>query len=318
MASVFHLFSALPTELRLLIWKDAIRPDLPAAHILRLRDPGSDILDRPRDSIHFPRLHKVHPLLSQPGDCAAIPLLNKYIDGIGNDSYSNISAYLIDAGLWTAYHESRLRMQKTFLFDPRRYRSWTWTGYYISGGAPLYITIRYNEDLVIIQPDKFDLECLDGERLSLLYSLKNIGIEYRPEWGIELNEQDEGGDDALAYWNVFDFVGGRISGLTVWLIDHNLRRKMDAPPYVEKRIRLAHETDNISFYAADRKFSSIGLESKDEECLDHWEYINPVTDGDYGKFSLYFADRLYELYKDRLDENEGHAPRFGFLGWDGL
>ncbi|KAK2125140.1 hypothetical protein NOF04DRAFT_1348846 [Fusarium oxysporum II5] len=176
-----------------------------------------------------------------------------YLDGIYNGSDFNISTYLTDAGLWTACHESRLTMQKHFLQDP--WLSPPWTGYYISGGAPAYITIRYNDDLVILQLDSLEFEKWDDE------TTVNLGTR-------------------------------------VWLIDHNLRQKVDAPPCYEKRDGYFWELQNVSFYGADRKFSSTGLE-KGGERLAHWEYINPVSDGDHRKFSLHFAGRLQEFYKER-------------------
>ncbi|KAF4442694.1 hypothetical protein FACUT_1857 [Fusarium acutatum] len=253
-----------------------------------------------------------------PGYCVAIPLWNKYIDGIDNGSDSNISTYLMDAGLWTACHESRLMMQESFLHAQWRYESWT--EHYISGGAPLYITIRYRKDLVILQLDSLDFEKWDDEKWGRVRYLRNIGIEYRPDWCIVFNKEEEEGNGA---WEVdaFDKIycfGEALDSVRIWIIDHNLRRKVDALPCDEKRGQGFWSTENVSFYGADRKFSSTGL-GKGGDRLAHWEYINPVADGEHRKFSLYFADRLYDLYKELLDwATRGTGTISALLGWDRL
>ncbi|KAF5680273.1 hypothetical protein FDENT_8476 [Fusarium denticulatum] len=142
---------------------------------------------------------------------------------------------------------------------------------YISGGAPLYITIRYYEDLVILQLDSLDFEDWDAETEVRLDDLRNIGIKYRPDWGIDLHKEEEriiDASEADAFYKIFMF--GQIFDRTrVCIIDHNLRRKTDAPPCDEKRGREFLSCENVSFYAADRKFSSTGLE-KGGERLAHW------------------------------------------------
>ncbi|KAF5244800.1 hypothetical protein FANTH_7624 [Fusarium anthophilum] len=312
MVSAFQLFSALPTELRLQIWKDAIRPRLPAAHFVRVR--GSDVPDRPQNTILFKRDLRVDQQLSH-SDCIAIQSWSRYLDGNDHGSDFDISAYLIDAGLWTACRESRLMMQESFL-----YREWhygPWVGYHISGGAPLYITIRSN-DLVILQPDELSLGSFDDETLGRLHELEHIGIEYRPEWGMARYEEDEESEQAFGFADVLRFADVMRYAACVWLIDHNLRRKVDAPPYVEGRTTFRWVTRDVSFWAADRKFSSIDLENKNEDPLTHWEYINPVADGDYQKSSLHFADRMHKEYVNKNIRMQTGGPQFGLLGWDHL
>ncbi|RKL44170.1 hypothetical protein BFJ72_g3903 [Fusarium proliferatum] len=320
MASEFHLFSALPTELRLQVWKYAIQPDLPAAHILRVRVPGSDVPDYPQDTIRFARRRYTHRLLPPPGVGVAVPLRSKYLCGIENDGNLNISSYSIDAGLWTACHESRLTMKKHLSSAPWRYPYFpSWKGYYISGGGLMYITIRYSEDLVILQLDGFDFDKLDEETLHRLQDLRNIGIEYRPDWGIHLYDRNERGDKANAFNKIYLF-GETVDKARVWIVDHNMRRKTGAPPCHEKRGQHFWSTENISFHGADRKFSSISIGlGKGVERLAHWEYVNPVADGEYSKSSLHFADRLHEWYETRLGGSIAcTGTTLGLLGWDRL
>ncbi|KAF5582790.1 hypothetical protein FPANT_8395 [Fusarium pseudoanthophilum] len=202
----------------------------------------------------------------------------------------------------------------------------SWKGYYITGGTPLYITIRCSEDLVILQLDSLDFDRWDDETQGRLEDLRNIGIEYKPDWGIDLHKAEEGIVEASvvdAFYEIYMF--GLLGDRTrVWLIDHNLRRKADAPPCDEKRSREFLSCENVSFYAADRKFSSTGLE-KGGGRLAHWEYINPVADGEHRKSSLHFADRLQYLYeaRSRIITQYGFPMRgsgtiLGLLGWDRL
>ncbi|KAF5674279.1 hypothetical protein FCIRC_7817 [Fusarium circinatum] len=313
LSTAFHLFSALPTELRLQIWKDAIRPRLPAAHFVRVR--GSDVPDPPQNTIHFRNLRSVDRQLSH-SDCIAIQSWSKYLDGNDHGSDFDVSAYLIDAGLWTACRESRLMMQESFLYNA--WHGGSWMGYSYSGGAPLYITIRPWNDLVILQPDKFFLGNFDDETLGRLHKLEHIGIEYRPEWGMVRWEEDETSEQAFVFADIYCFGEVVRHATCVWLIDHNLRRKADAPPYVEGCNTLPWVTRHVSFYAADRKFSSIDLDNKNEDSLTHWEYINPVADGDYQKSSLHFAHRMHRLYVNRNASMQAVGPNFGLLGWDHL
>ncbi|KAF5629670.1 hypothetical protein F25303_10161 [Fusarium sp. NRRL 25303] len=320
MASAFHLFSALPKELRLKVWEDAIRPDLPAVHTLRLQVPGSRVLGRRRDTIHFPRRRSAYRLISQTGNCLSIPLWNKYLAVIDCDSDFNISPYLIDVGLWAACHESRLMMQKHFRNKPLQYSRFpSRKGYYISGGPPLYLTICYSNDLVILKFDRLNFRKWGRETLGRLQDMRNIGIEYRHKWAIEIYEEDERGIEADALNRIDRFCKAVYYGTRVWIIDHNLRRKADALPCDEKRGQDFWSCENVSFHGADRKFSSTGLE-KGGDRLAHWEYINPVADGEHRKSSLYFADRLHELYEERYEGAEqqrtGAIP--GLLGWGRL
>ncbi|KLP12562.1 uncharacterized protein LW94_10298 [Fusarium fujikuroi] len=271
MASAFHLFSALPRELRLKIWEDAIRPDLPAVHTLRLHVPGSRVLGRPQDTIHFPRRRSAYRLISQTGNCLSIPLWNKYLAVIDSDSDFNISPYLTDVGLWTACHESRLTIQKHLKNKPFQYTRFpSWKGYYISGGPPLYLTICYSNDLVILKLDRFNFRKWGRETLGRLQDMRNIGIEYRHKWAIELYEEDERGTEADVLNRIDRFCRAVYYGTRVWIIDHNLRRKVDAPPCDEKRGQDFCSCENFSFlHGADRKFSSTGLE-KGGDRLAHW------------------------------------------------
>ncbi|KAF5592921.1 hypothetical protein FPCIR_5604 [Fusarium pseudocircinatum] len=245
----------------------------------------------------------------------------EYIEPVPDGEYRKSSLYFAES--LHSYYEQTRAEEPEALFNPGIYLlRWdkTGEGHYISGGAPLYITIRYREDLVILQFDSLDFEDWDAETEVCLDDLRNIGIEYRPDWGIDLYKEEERIIDASeddAFDKIYEF-GQIVDRTRVWIIDHNLRRKADAPPCDEKRGRELFSCENISFYAADRKFSSTGLE-KGGERLAHWEYINPVADGEYRNSSLYFADRLHDCYDKRLDSTaRGSGTVLELLGWNRL
>lgn len=194
MPTEFSLFSALPTELREEIWNLAIRPKRSGVHIFRVYSIYMDHETSPEEVIHFSANEASFYRHERCELSLAVPLPHKSLDGANKDGARITSSYMIDTGLWTACHESRLMMQKHFLQDP--WLSPSWTGYYISGGAPAYITIRYNDDLVILQLDSLELEKWDDETVGRLQNIHDIDIEYRAEWSIDFYEEDEGGDEA--------------------------------------------------------------------------------------------------------------------------
>ncbi|KAG7425427.1 hypothetical protein Forpi1262_v013639 [Fusarium oxysporum f. sp. raphani] len=80
------------------------------------------------------------------------------------------------------------------------------TGYYFPGGAPLYITIILQKDLIILQFD--DMINFNWDFLSGLFPNQrgfNLGIEYNQKWAIEPYEYDEDEDDdySLAFHKLY-------------------------------------------------------------------------------------------------------------------
>lgn len=175
MAIEFHLFSFLPWELRDQIWKLAIRPDLPGAHVFRVRNPNASKQDDPdhRTSDDDDANCGAKSLLAAP-QClpqgvdftpaaqAAAPI---------SWTLNNPSTYLIDSGLWTACKESLLVLEKEFQVRARRQNAWgaeelemfhkergrftlpeTATLAACSRGSERrYVTIFPNQDLVVLQ-----------------------------------------------------------------------------------------------------------------------------------------------------------------------
>ncbi|ENH75507.1 hypothetical protein FOC1_g10005481 [Fusarium oxysporum f. sp. cubense race 1] len=71
--------------------------------------------------------------------------------------------------------------------------------------------------------------------------------------------------------------------------NYNLKRKANTPPY-----------RNGLFYAGDRKL--IELDFLGEDSRNHWEYIEPVPDGDYEKSSFEFVEQLHAYYEEARED----------------
>ncbi|KAG4258779.1 hypothetical protein FPRO04_12139 [Fusarium proliferatum] len=193
MPTEFHLFSALPTKLRQQIWSLAIRPKEPGVHIFRVYGTFWD--HQSPKAVHFSYSKDRFRELNCDELGLAVPLAHEA--PTNKPSAKSVSTYMIDAGLWTACHESMTMMRKAFP-RPRSIECGKVRvpepvmGYYISGSAPLYFTINPAHDLLILRPDSMGL------------NLEDI-------------------DQALSY---------RISCTSqgIWLVDYNLKRKANAPP----------------------------------------------------------------------------------------
>ncbi|EWG48832.1 hypothetical protein FVEG_16337 [Fusarium verticillioides 7600] len=155
----FPLFSRLPPELREQIRKSAARPDKPGVQVFRVYDAEPD---NPGNSNDIMRLSVTDPSQMQWGLTAyppcpprlALPLWNKYPDSVDDTSDHNISTYMLDGSLLTACQESRSMMKRLERNKTsRKHYDESRAGYYLSGGAPSYITIYPKTDLIILQFD---------------------------------------------------------------------------------------------------------------------------------------------------------------------
>ncbi|KAH7195975.1 hypothetical protein DER44DRAFT_814624 [Fusarium oxysporum] len=164
----------------------AMRPNKPGVQTFRVYHSDLDNPGHSQDNLP-PCLHRL-----------ALPLWTKYPEGVDGTSDHNISTYLIDASLSTACQESRSVMKRVFGTNEAPGKNFvrSRTSYYFSGGAPLYITIRLQKDLIILQFD--DMINFNWDFLSGLFPNQrgfNIGIEYNQKWAIEPYEHDEDEDD---------------------------------------------------------------------------------------------------------------------------
>ncbi|WKT50800.1 2EXR domain [Fusarium oxysporum f. sp. vasinfectum] len=231
MPTEFSLFSGLPTELREEIWNLTIRPKYLGVHIFRVYNTNLDHENPPQEVIHFSRNKSCRRERHELD--LAVPLAGKELEGTNDPSAKN---YL----------------------KPE-------VGYYLSGGAPYYFTIKPMSDSFVLRPDSvyFDLEHIDT---ALSHGIWNVSIEYQSEWGPKNYDEGHNGGDY-----------------------YNLKRKANAPPY-----------RNGLFYAGDRKL--IELDFLGEDSRNHWEYIEPVPDGDYEKSSFEFVEQLHAYYEEARED----------------
>ncbi|KAF5580309.1 uncharacterized protein FSUBG_13422 [Fusarium subglutinans] len=316
----FHLFSQLPLELREQIWKMAMRPDKPGVQIFRVYNPELDNPRHAKDIYGFtlkpgsPRKYYNVPPCSYR---LALPVWNKYPDSTDGSSDHNISTYLIDSSLWTVCQESRSMMRKTFGSNDASSQRLlgSATAHYLSGGAASYVTIYPEKDLIVLQFDdmfKFDwfflYDLFNSNRWGC--GIRNIGIEYQIEWGLDTSKGDE---DPLYELQCIPLLS------SIWLIDHNLKRREGTRRQKDSRKdEYRYPRLKKPFYANDRKFRKVNLE-KEDDCMDHWKYLKLISD-DYDDSSIAFANRLREDVWDTNVENEfkGSPCFVGLLGWDDI
>lgn len=312
MATTFHRFSYLPRELRDEIWRFAIRTTRPGVHIFRVDDQS-----KTSDSTSLASFFA--------GGYLTEPSRDQYFHNPNTDCGDrNVSTYLIDGGLWTACKESRLQMEKRFQSSEidylRRQQSgrvvfqlWLMpeTGYFTSsGGARRYFTVLPCRDLFVLQPDLLNKIHWDWKGLIIHVELskwfRHIAIEYDPEWAVRLRQdsQHEGAQrivQALTSFSLDAYGNARL-----WLVDHSIKRKKDAPAF--KEVPSGNSTN--AFYASDRKFLEVECGSEAPN-LDHWECTQQVTEEDYDDSSIHFLSLLRSGVDDSYD-------CFGLLGWDDL
>ncbi|KAF5716682.1 hypothetical protein FMUND_6209 [Fusarium mundagurra] len=302
MATEFHLFSALPPELRQEIWDIAIaiRSKRPGVRVFRildaLQEPSVCLEDVPgfEYGAHF---------------ALGIPLPDKDIVSVNGGSISDISTHIYHQALWNTCYESRLMMKKTFV--PSKGYVYGSMGYYLSGSAPFYVTVTEQcHDLFILRPDSLEF------RISDIYdSFSNtdiiFGIEYQEDWGSELYTEVQGGEICPAAELIKD-IGSYMAPLAVFLVDYNLKLKADASRRRKPRDLYTR------YYARDRRLVEVLFHEERER--EQWEYINPIPHEEYHKSSFYFAKRICMAFEEMdISIHRGqYTPRIGLLGWDCL
>ncbi|SCO57807.1 uncharacterized protein FFMR_14963 [Fusarium fujikuroi] len=309
----FERFSELPRELRDQIWSMAIRDDRPEVHIFGQYDETK----RCKTGGRFLR----------SGDMVsgtwAEPSCRRYFGNLSEDrSDENISAYLIDGGLWTACHESRLIMEKRHEQSKRKhcvkdtyprhdrtkevFKKAT-TGCF--DGTPLeLITVFPHRDLFVLQFN--DLQkvdwCFLGFEASMATSaegfsgVRHVALEYNPKWSAEMVH--DLGDDIWA------------------IVEGASEIKKDAPAFKEKA---GNGYEINALYASDRRLLEIDCHNwRDLE--KEWEYIKPMESKSDDGFSS-SPDFLWGLdseLRDKALPDSGHYREpycgIGILGWDEL
>ncbi|KAH7017180.1 hypothetical protein EDB80DRAFT_772641 [Ilyonectria destructans] len=256
--NTFSCFSELPAEIRLAIWEFAVRPTgrgggLHQFSILHVQETMDGIL---RGLTMLP----TPPATDVPPYMAAVSRLRN-THGSYNKA-SNQSAYLWDAGLWTACTESRQVITKHFNCQqwhaakkpfPRRFGN-------ESSSAPMEIkshdhdaipatmTVKQNnehwqlmvrpyQDLFCLTPINWGM-CIDWETIfdSLPFSassngygrVTNIAVEFDASWNFNWPETmddllNERTPRGLVARAVQGYIGQNVD-MNIWLIDRCARR----------------------------------------------------------------------------------------------
>ncbi|OTA84694.1 hypothetical protein M434DRAFT_16325 [Hypoxylon sp. CO27-5] len=283
MPQTFHAFCRLPRELRVMIWKLAIRSNSPGIHFFRYYD---NTKEKRLDNDYAVAI----PARSWDTYRVTVPKwVPRYIDANWNGRFgkgviaswicNNPSTYLIDGALWTTCRESRLVMERQF--DIQKWKAvqqgrqaapgqqteeWlhgeermSSTGYFMSDDSTYrYFVVFPHQDLFCIQPYNFqttahslvDYYFRIGSSYNGFKGFKNIAFEFDPAW--EAVEQSPG----LEEQDIIKYIYGALRFdhelETFWLIDYSIKRRHHVP--TEKQ---AARPDGMVFYGSDCRFVEV-------------------------------------------------------------
>ncbi|KAF5001163.1 hypothetical protein FGRMN_1187 [Fusarium graminum] len=246
-------FHDLPEGLRNKIWSLSIRDDKPGVQIFGAKEGGS----RPMTSLGDRSWDFFEPLWSG------------YFQNLKNYcSDENVSTYLIDGGLWTACKESRRVMESHFKQSDWPIRKSLIEYEYCSDDDNIS-----HRDLFVLQTSRLNdllgvgYDKAMGTNLSNCDNLKHVAVEYRAEWVYDGTDGKACKRVVRELTNIAFEAEGSLA--KIWLIDHTLKRRKEAPEFKE-------ETDGTYkanvFYACDRKFLGVDCISRRLD-LKHWQQV---------------------------------------------
>ncbi|KAF5005224.1 hypothetical protein FDECE_8345 [Fusarium decemcellulare] len=329
MNDIFHRFAELPWELRDQIWNLAVRPAHPGVHTFKLYDQDKDGVMKGTVNVGLgdPWFHVCLRL--------AAPEYNKS-SGTDICNNNNFSTYLIDGGLWTACKESRLIMkhsfrclygsQKTLKSTPEQSENHiAATGYFEGQGEkPYYFTVLPHRDLFILQPqnlDTIDWSCINdyipiGSTHWGFEGLKNIALEYNPEWGRQVSKTTRSDIGDLSIVKMIVEMSEYAWHLdTLWFVDYNLTR-------TDEEIT---EDDIISQGYQQDVFCSRDGRLVDAEygrrSWRYWKHIDEekAYEDDWDKTSTTFVYNIRQQvadYWEIRDPDDTNRLSIRLLGWD--
>ncbi|KAI1329162.1 hypothetical protein F5Y16DRAFT_397629 [Xylariaceae sp. FL0255] len=244
----FHRFSDLPKELRLQIWEECISSFSPAAQFFTMAEVHA--ID--------PHYYMITPC--RFGCSLAAPICRH--TGVQSWRNHNLSAYMIDQGLWTACHESRMvmlkhhsrRIQPDFKEkEIASYRNWeelwttplptTMTAGFSEGGSQQCFSFDPTNDLICIQPvgwmpmyHSSSQEMADSIPFLLPmegFDARNVALEYRAAWTWgerEILKWQLKIDDDSFYMlkSMNQTVNDYFSHPKLWFIDYRLRLRQNS------------------------------------------------------------------------------------------
>ncbi|KAM0457191.1 hypothetical protein ACHAPV_006830 [Trichoderma viride] len=309
MASEFHLFASLPAEIRIKIWKHALRPDNPSRpgaqffSVTNFREDGDALTSLKVQCDLGSRCEYNH------GETyyLAAPKFGTSHSWTNN----NPSAYLWDFGMWSACAESRAIINDYYkmeywaakLLEDSKDDSFSYPD--VDACVPFIFprsdedwrfAIRPNRDLVCIQPlnpitigyyrkSIYLTEDICMVNLNTgLRGIKNMAFEYDSSWCDDLMvvsyPQDfrayteEKSPRGLFIRYFLESKGWGYRDDPIWLIDYGLKRDPLKRGLGEDRPRLPWR-EHMTFYANDRKFVEVDEWSKNEyESTERWSALN--------------------------------------------
>ncbi|RMJ04737.1 hypothetical protein CDV36_014592 [Fusarium kuroshium] len=322
MNDTFHRFLYLPWELRNEIWEFVVRPSLPGVHIFQLYDPTHDIVIGKNIEVSFPNG-------SPDNHHLAVPRSKTSFTGVTQNG-DNLSPYLIDRGLWSACKESRLVMERHFsrlkwqnLMDKDWGSFWSMpleekidmplTGHFIDlDGHTNFFTVFPHRDLFMLRP--LDLDTIDWFKLTTIHplasaingfdTLKNIALEYDPEWGLDMV-------------NKVTSILSQTALTNIWIVDYSIRRKYA----VDVGKLTTRNGKDVAFYLEDRRL----VEVEPWMIRSEWKTIEndaQCSERMIFKDSIDFMEHVWNQVADDEDldwHSWIQAPmRMGLLGCDCL
>ncbi|KAG4257827.1 hypothetical protein FPRO04_11602 [Fusarium proliferatum] len=333
-------FPDLPREIRDMIWPLVPRENHPGVHIFRHYDENQKCMTEGRSLMHGDLFNGI---ISEPSP-------DKYFGSLDKDCMNeNVSTYLTDGAMWNTCKESRLAIEKYFSQYKRSAEEWWrcekrdsrgWDEYPVNcvfkvpstgkgcfeGGCPHYLTVFPRKDLFVFQPDKLDgtdwssfaWHLTKCDTRPAFQRPRHIAVEYDPEWWVSH------GGNARVVAQLQEAVFALKNIEKLWFIDHNLKRKKNAPAFKEG---WDHWESTNAFYARDRKF--LEIDWRKSGALEDWEYIKPVGDSS-NKFvdsSIWLARQLNDFircsqsfpgYPEHGVQSPTDYCEIGLLGWDEL
>ncbi|RSL57496.1 hypothetical protein CEP54_008280 [Fusarium duplospermum] len=300
--NTFHRFIHLPWDIREQIWKFALRPSFPGAHIFKLYEAD-------------PHGRHGSRRLAVPDSKENSSIENRDVHVTQN--MDNPSTYLTDGGLWTACKESRHVIQRHFGLskwrslhdkDTRSFQAiqrldMPATGYF-TGKDPYFFTIFPNRDLFILQPQEISMiEAGDlswhtriGAPWQGFDGFKHIALEYNQDWedmcfdfSRPLNQ---------AYMKAIIALGFHAVGDKLWFIDYTLRRRHEV---VAER---SNERKCAAFYLQGQRLVEVGCSPNS---LKKWMYTERVKGEDvervvtYELNSMSFVRKVRCLFMDSFE-----------------
>ncbi|KAL7942094.1 hypothetical protein V8C42DRAFT_167084 [Trichoderma barbatum] len=276
-------FMDLPPELRLMVWKFALRPlgpDRPGAHFFSVTNIKKDGNEAARISTRCGMK-----------DCGGYHLAAPRVDSSeGSHSWTvkNPSAYVWDFGMWSACRESRHVIEahyKTVCWSVRTRRGYTISRSYGQTSVPLVLPGNNSNWHLLFHP-KQDLVCLQAldpsaihrspnlagwrndfcfaSNCPSLFELGHVAIAYDPSWNDIKDKMDK-----FSFRRLYKEPSARgffirtLATLdhtarcrwhyprdrpSIWLIDYNLKRCR----YLKKQSK-----GRKAFYSNDQKFIEV-------------------------------------------------------------